>query len=144
MIDFLERISAALCQKKVTAPDIAADIGGQIEDQGKNMPLVVQPTAAGLGAAKVMRVYGKKEPSHVNFHLDVQAGLRVADLASAFGSYQEMPKPGPTPNSHLMFAEIAGGKTHTCSLIAEAAPSETGLDDAKVLTITLRRDIRLT
>ena len=143
MIDSLKSLCALMCQKKLTAKTVANELGTKLYDQGKNMPIVVQVDSNGIRAAKVVRKHGKKDPSHIEISLDDSSELRIGVLSEAFGQYQKVRKPVPSPQTQVMFARVATSSSHTCSLIAEAEPGAEDLDDCRVVGLILRRDIRL-
>ncbi|MDZ8052278.1 MAG: hypothetical protein RMX68_029970 [Aulosira sp. ZfuVER01] len=143
MIETLQNLCNVLSNAPLTAQAAATSLGTIVEDQGKDWPVIVQPSNSAFQEARVVRQAGTNEPAHVELTLADPSKLTVKMLREAFGNYSKPPKLHRNRPTKLVFDVDIPNTPRTCAVIADVTPQEHGVEDGIVNSVTLRRDIRL-
>jgi len=99
----------------------------------------VRPELADLPlAATIEPKPGTDAPAFVRLTLPESSGLGLDTLQKAFGPYSEIPRLHRQAGAEFIFYVNWAETPYTCALIAE-----TSLEQAAILAVTVRRDIRL-
>ena len=99
----------------------------------------VRPELADLPLATTIEPKpGSDTPAFVRLILPESNGLSLDTLQKGFGSYSELPRLHRQAGVEYIFYVDWAETPYTCALIAE-----TSLEQAAILAVTVRRDIRL-
>jgi hypothetical protein len=140
-LETLHELALLLARSDVTAADAIARVGetepGSSEAPG--LPIVLRSSLPGIRSAKL----GRYRETGLPFFLmcDFAAGSepRLADLVGAFGRYRNSPGGHDMPVP-VRFEPIARGPAWTVTPIAYLPPGASPTDDARVTSVSLRRD----
>ena len=143
MSETLQKLCIVLSRSSVTVQDVSASLGKIVEDQGGNLPLIVQPFAPFFKEAIVVRKYKTQEPAHVRLEIAESRELSVQELKQLFGEYQEIPKKDWDSPVSLIFMVDIPDSSYNCAIIANVECGEAGIEDGTAFSVTVRRDIKL-
>lgn len=144
MIDTLNEL-IALLQSDVTPAQVIARLGTPTDGSLSLSTMAVAPRIAGVTAASVS-VYPDHGPEAgavylTELVLSQPAALGVPSLRSAFGPFRET-RSEPGRPRELLFERAHSGPKWTVVLLARVAAGSGALDEAGLLSVSLRRDPR--
>jgi len=141
MIEEIRKVCDGLTAEKGMAKDLAASLGTAVEDSGAGMPLRVGRPGAPWREARVQRdEAGRAESVEL---VPAGPGLRLPAFRKAFGAGREVPMLHPADPVRVAF-ELDPGRDRaaTCTIFVALENDGGPLDQATVLSITVRRDPR--
>jgi uncharacterized protein (DUF736 family) len=143
MIDTIQKTCKILSSAPLTVQEVANKLGTLVQDQGGDSSLVVRLDDKDFSTALVARRFHSQEPAHVQLTLTKPSRLTVEDLRRAFGVWSELPSMNWNAPQEIIFYVDLLGTPRTCAIIAGIEPGEQGLEDGTVMTLSVRRDVRL-
>jgi hypothetical protein len=141
MIEDVRNLCDRLTAKKPRASEFAASLGAMVEDPGEGMPIVVRQ---GTSPWKEARVTPDDEGFVESVDLvPSEAAVHLPAFVRAFGEGREVPMLHPTEPVRVAF-ELDPGPKHpaTCTLFVAVENDGGSLDQARILSVTIRRDPR--
>jgi len=143
MIETLQQLCIVLSRSSVTVQDVSASLGELVEDQGGNLPLIIQPSDKSFKEVVIVRKYGTQEPAHIRLEIAESLKLSVQELKRVFGEYRELPKKDWDSPESIIFKVYMPDASHDCAIIADVESGEQGIEDGTAFSIIVRRDIKL-
>jgi hypothetical protein len=138
MVEDLESIATLLARDPLTVRQVVERLGTVITDYGSNV--LVAPSSPLFREANIVRQVDRTTfdpidvPAHI--YLTPAEPPLMDELASAFGTYREVPSLHEDPPELIFYLEMRG-QPYAVALIAR-------VQGDRAIELTLRRDIRLT
>ena len=142
MIDQIQELIRLLSQDPLSVADVIARVGPVVDDPGIPQTAALEPASLrGVRAARLGRYPDTGLPYTLALELADDAQPTAAALRAAFGDYKRARTDRGHP-AQLLFYPPAQAPRWQVALLADLAPTDGSLDDARVTRLTLRRDPR--
>ncbi len=138
MIELLRALVLLLSLDTLTVKDVIARVGSVAHDPGVPMPIEIHP-GPGLLTASLARYADTGLPYLLTLEPAPSHRPTVAALRLAFGDYRRARSDRGRP-VEVLFHSLIATQHWKVVLIAEISTDGSELDEAKVISVALRRD----
>lgn len=139
MIEAIREVCTLLAMPSLTVQDAAAGLGDLVEDQGGNLPLIVNPRDPVFSRAVVTRQFGTQLAANVMLTPADPAGFKVQALREAFGEYTELRGNPEDKAPSIIFYLGEPAETGSVSIIATLTAGDWGrVNEGTVSELTVQ------